>query len=272
MNILMVGCGAASFEIRGKQLGAAMGARVRKATTPTDLQWADVVVLIKWAGWLEADAVHQAGKPLVWDALDFWRQPDFNACSESEARALLQGTLAKIKPTLTIGATQAMAEACGGAYLPHHARPGLTPKPVRESVTTVAYEGIPKYLGRWANAVLAECNRRGWHFVINPPDLSEADIIVAFRDGPYDGWMCRNWKSGVKYVNAISVGRPIVTQLSSAWAEVQPAGVAIDMPSELSAAFDQWEFGIRRERVFPSKQFSLEQIAMQYSSILERVA
>lgn len=46
--------------------------------------------------------------------------------------------------------------------LPHHARPGLEPVPLRKKVRTVAYEGDPRYLGKWAGIVGKECERRGW--------------------------------------------------------------------------------------------------------------
>jgi len=275
MNVLMIGPGKQSFDIRGKQLGAALGARVLLKPTPADLAWADVVVLIKWSGWDFAEVVRRAGKPLVWDALDFWRQPDENTFSESEARLLLGQYLRSIKPTLTIGATQAMADACDGVYLPHHARPGMTVTPVREKVQIVVYEGTPKYLGRWAAAIEKECARRGWQFIINPIELGDADLIVAFRDGKWDGWMCRNWKSGVKYVNAMAVGRPIITQHSAAHDEILPSGCALVSIDALSQAFDYWVSPEKRQQVAESTRrdhYTLENIAKEYQSILERIA
>lgn len=271
MRILILGTGKGSFAVRGQQLGEALQARVSTELRPSDLDWADVVVLVKHAGPLWARAVREARKPLVWDALDFWQQPAQNGWTEGEAVAALRTYLATIRPSVTIGATQAMAEAAGGVYLPHHARPGLAALPASDVVRTVAYEGTKKYLGRWGKAVQAECARRGWTFVINPPHLSGADIIVAFRDGQWDGWACRNWKSGVKLVNAIAAGRPVITQPSAAWDEIQPAGSAIDTPDELSAEFDHWSDLTRRANIARGRAaFSLGRVAADYGAILAR--
>jgi len=273
MKILFVGNGNGSWKIRGEQLGAALGARVTSVPRAADFVWADVVVLVKHAGAAFAEAVHRARKPLVWDALDFWRQPEENGLDESQARALLQKQIATIRPSLTIGATEAMAAACGGVYLPHHSWQGLSPTPARDVVTTVVYEGKRKHLGRWGKAVQSECARRGWAFVINPPDLRVADIIVAFRDGPWDGWMCQQWKSGVKLVNAIAAGRPVATQPSAAASELYPDGSFIESPEDLSAAFDLWASRSYRQACFEravalAPSLTLESVAAKYRQLL----
>lgn len=276
MNILMLGAGKGSLEVRGKQLGAKLGARVALAPSVLDLQWADVVVLIKRADPAWAELAHAADKPVVWDALDFWQQPDHNALAEVDARALLRQQIAIYQPELVIGATQAMSDAANGVYLPHHARPRLTPGPVRQHVTTVAYEGTKKFLGRWKGAVRAACQERGWRFVVNPADLREADIIVALRDGLWDGWMCREWKSGVKVVNAIAAGRPLITQPCAAVRELVPSCSIVHSPSEIGAAFDLWadrtiRAGVVKESSARWATWSLPAVADRYRDILQRV-
>ncbi len=240
MNILMVGNGKGSWQMRGQQLGAALGARVTMTPTDDDWRWADVAVLIKRHAVAFAQMAHAFGVPIVWDALDFWSQPRDNGVTKEHAHGLLRGMLAVIKPALTIGATQAMADACGGVYLPHHSWAGLVPTPPHETVQTVAYQGNAVYLGRWKDALERECARRGWAFVVNPDDLSKADILVALRDGPWDGWICREWKSGVKLVNAIAAGRPVLTQASAAASELQPPGSILMSVGDIGTAFDAW--------------------------------
>lgn len=273
MKILMVGSGKGSWTVRGLQLGAAIGARVKMHPDHGDFAWADLVVFVKR---VEARHIHQAQrlrKLIVWDALDFWDQPEHNALTESEALALLQAQIARIRPVLTIGATEAMATACGGAYLPHHSWQGLSPTPARDVVTTVVYEGKRKHLGRWGKAVQSECARRGWAFVINPPDLRAADIIVAFRDGQWDGWMCREWKSGVKIVNALAAGRPIIGQISAGMRELWPAGSVVETGAELTAAFDAWSDLTRRQAAVEQSiqrapAYALASVAATYRRIL----
>lgn len=134
MNVLMVGTGKGSWQMRGEQLGAALGARVTSAPSREDLHWSDVVVLIKRAALQWCRHVHAAGKPLVWDALDFWSQPAQNGLHDGAAITLLHQQIAAIRPTLVIGATDAMARACDGVYLPHQGWPGLAPTPARPFV------------------------------------------------------------------------------------------------------------------------------------------
>ncbi len=277
MNILIAGGAKQSWEMRGKQLGAAIGAKVVGKPREQDVKWADVVVLIKGGGPLYAPLVHSLGKPLVWDALDFWVQPDHNEFDKPRSLALLAGELTVVKPTLTIGATERMAKACDGVFLPHHSWAGLVPTPPREYVKRVGYQGIPRYLGKWQDAIAGQCYKRGWEFVINPESLSECDILVAFRDGKWDGWMCRQWKSGVKAVNALAAGRPII--ISESWGAIETPheGTVVNGDDGLAEAFNDWSSYARRKRVaenapVDSHAFTLEAVAARYRSILERVA
>jgi hypothetical protein len=272
MNILMVGSGKGSWEIRGIQLGVTMGARVMSTPALEDWRWADAVVLIKRAS-LWAPTAHRHGKPLIWDALDFWRQPSENGLTETEARIMFQRRILGVQPDLVIGATAAMAEAAEGVYLPHHAWPGLVALPARPTVQTVAYEGNVGYLGRWYAALVKACTARGWTFVVNPHSLVHADIVVALRDGPWDGWMCREWKSGVKVVNAMVAGRPLISQASAAMRELRPAGTIIERFDELDAALDLWTDEVPRARVVQqagprAEWFNCNVIADQYRGLL----
>ena len=269
----MVGSGKGSFAMRGQQLGAALGARVVNAPTPADWCWADVAVLIKRAALAHAKAARLAGVSVIWDALDFWRQPADNDKSESDARQLLASHVRDIAPILSIGATRAMADALGGVYLPHHTWPGLTGSPVRSVVEVVGYEGNASYLGTWRKALERACARRGWRLVINPPDLRDLDIIVALRDGQWDGWMCREWKSGVKIGNAIAAGRPLITQASAAQRELAPVGTLIETVEELEGALDVWSPAAARAlalRQSSAASLTLPSVAADYRILLER--
>lgn len=274
MNLLIVGTGQGSWAMRGQQLAAALGARIAPSPAPADLEWADLCVLVKHAGPRYAALVHAAGVPLVWDAVDFWRQPAENGLTEGAARTRLRETLRVIKPALTIGATTRMARACGGAYLSHHCWQGLCPTPARERMQMVAYQGNASYLGRWRERLEQACARRGWTFVINPSDLREADLLIALRDGIWDGWMCREWKSGVKLVNAIAAGRPILRQDTAAAHDLCPAGTQIATTQDLSDALDEWTDCATRQAVVESStagSFAVESVAAVYRTLLDAV-
>jgi hypothetical protein len=277
MNVLMVGSGKGSWVIRGYQLGAALRARVTSDPSAADFAWAEIVILVKRAILQWGLTAKRSGKPIVWDALDFWTQPVQNTLDKAAAVALFQQHIQKIGVDVVIGATQAMASALNGVYLPHHSWDGLQPAPAREKIQVVAYEGNPIYLGRWAQWLTQACTKRGWDFVVNPPDLRAADILVAFRDGPWDGWICREWKSGVKIVNAIAAGRPLLTQESAAVSELNPHAVMPQTPAQLSNALEVLSNHSIRESVVRHSQtlaprYTLSSVAAQYHEILERVA
>lgn len=273
MKLLFIGGGKGSWTMRGQQVGRVLDAVVRTQPFADDFVWADVVVLVKRAGAVFAEQARRAGKPIVWDALDFWWQPAQNSLTEAQARDLFAARVAEIQPTLTIGATEAMAAACGGVYIPHQCWPGLRPAPARPEVSVVAYQGEPVYLGQWQALLEAACAKRGWRFVINPPDLRSADILVSLRDGPWDGWMCRQWKSGVKVVNAICAGRPILMQPCAAASELKPYGSIVEDPFQLEAGLDRWTDYAARAAVVTqyetrAGEFTLDNLAHRYRRIL----
>jgi hypothetical protein len=231
------------------------------------------VVLVKRAGLQWCRHVRAAGKPIVWDALDFWSQPAQNAMSEAQAVQLLHQQIAQIQPALVIGATVAMATACDGFYLPHQAWPTLAPTPARARIQTVGYDGNVLYLGRWRGILDAACLQRDWTFVINPPDLAQVDLLVAFRDAQWDGWICREWKSGVKLVNAIAAGRPILMQASAAAREIKPAGTVVETAADLHEALDFWRDEPRRAAVVEqstrrASAYAIAELAASYRQAL----
>jgi len=261
--------------MRGQQLGRAMAARVTSAPTLDDWQEADVVVLVKHAGLQYLDAARAAKVPIVWDILDAWRQPTDNGQAPAVARTALLAQLAVIRPILAIGATEAQAADAGGRYLPHHSWYDLEPTPARTQLQVVAYEGNAAYLGDWLGRLSLACRARGWRFVVNPPDLREADLLVALRGGTWDGWPCRAWKSGVKLVNAIAAGRPVLTQDTAAAREIQPPGTMLlsETDAELDDALDFWADAPRRAEVVERSRalfhtYRLPVIADRYNALL----
>lgn len=277
MNLLIVGGGKGSWDIRGHQLGAALGARVTSHPSDADWTWADLAVLVKRHGAQHAAAAKAVGCEVVWDALDCWRQPADNGAPEAAARAALAEQARVMAPVHIVGATEAQATACGGTYLPHHSRPGLEPEDASPELRVVAYEGNPLYLGAWSGRLQAMCASRGWTFVLNPPDLRRADVIVALREGPWDGWACREWKSGVKIVNALASGRPVITQHTAAAREIGAPGSIVETPAELEAALDAWvPFDARAAAADECRAlapvYTLAAVATQYRLLLERLS
>lgn len=276
MNILIAGGSKGSGVIRGQQLGAAIGASV-EARPGRYWGAVDVAVLLKKSAVQVGAEAKKTGARLVWDVLDWWEQPDENALPIQEHIAKVHAVRDRVGLSLLVGATKQMAEDIGGVYLPHHSRPGLAPTPIRPDAKVVAYEGTPKYLGPWRKEIEYACARLGLVFLVNPPSLSDADILVAFRGEKWDGEVCQRWKSGVKYVNAIAAGRPILTNHSAGFNEIQPFGQVVESPDHLLAAMRAMVPAQTRQQCLDVSQaragaFSLETVARQYRGMLATVA
>lgn len=277
MNLLMVGDDRGSWQMRGVQLGRALGARVAATPTPRDWAWADLVILVKRAAIQWAAEAREVRVPVVWDVLDFWAQPKDNALTREALIAQVRAIQQACGASVLIGATRAMADDIGGIYLPHHCRLGVTPMMLRERAEVVGYDGTPKYLGRWRLALEQSCAALGLRCVVNPSDLRDVDVLVSFRDGRWDGWACRQWKSGVKHVNAIAAGRPIVSQPSAAASELAAIGQIVETPDALTDALQKvTSRGVRKGAYAYGQRmagrFQVQAVARQYASILQNAA
>lgn len=220
MNILVSGSGSSgSFEIRGRQLGAAIGATV--IPRALDVAAFDLAVLVKRPPADLVARVHKAGIPLVWDVVDAWPQPEGNGWSFDDAMAWMTGKVRELRPAAIVAATRAMADDLSHfglpvLPLPHHARPGLKRMPMRP-MNVVGYEGGTQHLGSWLPWLESECARRGWRFVVNPASITDCDVLVALREKT--GYAPMNWKSNVKLANAQAAGVPIICAPESGYVE-----------------------------------------------------
>ena len=275
-RVLFIGGDKGSWQIRAVQMAQALGGRAVVDPERHDWEWAQVVVLVKRAIHRYGELARKSGLPIIWDVLDCWDQPEENGVLVAEYAEWVKERAARFRIDTLIGATQSMADAIGGVYIPHHARPKLKAQPVREKVEIVAYEGTKKYLGRWLPALQEACKARGWAFVVNPQSLADADIVVALRDGQWDGEICRQWKSGVKLVNAIAAERPVITQHSAAAFEINTPALPVENTADLDEALDIWTSHERRLQVAHdcavlSRNYTLGAIAGMYRLLLSSV-
>lgn len=238
MKVLITGKGTSgSWQIRGVQLGAALGARVEPMASAGD---ADVVVGVKRLPEQLLGGLRD--RPLVWDVVDAWPQPEGNDWSGRFCRQWLHKEVARIKPAAIIAATAKMAEDLREfdlpvLYLPHHHRPGIARNPISETVRVVGYEGGVDYVRPWQRAIEAACRRIGAMFVINPPALAEVDVVLALRGST--GYAPRNWKSGVKLANAHGSGTPWIGGREAGYLEMsRGAEYWADSPQELETALE----------------------------------
>ncbi len=278
MNVLVVGGDTkGAWQMRGVQLGRALLARVTATPTDRDWAWADLIVLVKRAAIVWQKEARHARARKVWDALDFWKQPLENQDTRDQFIYRAKAIIEDARIDTVIGATRAMGDDIGGVYLPHHCQTGLVPQPFRQKVEAVGYIGQKKYLGRWATWLERACAEIGLRFLVNPPSAGDVDVLVSFRDGRWDGWVCRQWKSGVKHVNAMVAGRPILCQPSAAYDELLPVGATIDTPEQLADALEYLSRKDIRENAWlrarhVAAEFTVEAVAAQYFALLQTVA
>lgn len=240
MKILITGKGGktGSWHVRGEQLGRAIGATI--APKHTDFRGADLAIVVKRVQPETLDALRKRGTPWVYDIVDAWPQPQGNAWRLEQAVAWLHGEIERLRPNAVVFSTSTMlmdSRFAGPALvLPHHAWPKYERTAPRETVGVVAYEGAEAYLGAWRPALDAECERRGWRFVVNG-DMQAADIGVALRHDK--GYPARRWKSNCKLANLQALGIPAVCTIESAYLEFgSEAETLVDDPAELAGAFD----------------------------------
>lgn len=222
MRVLITGNGrAGSWQIRGEQLGAAIGAEVMPFAEMSEIRGADLVIAVKKTPTELLRKIAAAGVPWVWDTVDAWPQPSGNYWDEGIAIGWLRGTIALLKPNAIVYPTTRMqqdAQFIGPSLVvPHHAWHKYSAGPVRDRVRKVGYEGDPAYLGKWREIVTEECERRGWQFQIG--DLVGCDIGVCLRDVP--GYPSPAWKANTKLANCQALG----------------------IPALCSPEFSYWEFG-----------------------------
>lgn len=277
MRVLITGRGTSgSWKVRGEQLGGAIGATVKANATAEEMAAHDVVVLVKRPTAELAAALRACGRIVVWDAVDFWPQPTGNSWSRDAVIAHAHDVMRQIGARAVIGATAAMSSDLGSdLVLEHHGwdRGRVVP---RAAVRTVGYEGNERYLGEWRRHIEAECTRRRWSFVVNPPRYTDCDIVVAFRGAEFTGYAPRHWKSNVKLANAQIAGIPFVgareegyLETSTGWEEL------IDTPTMIGQAFDRvmsYEFRCAASEVMHAAAPKLGKVADEYRAQLEWIA
>lgn len=278
MRLLFTGKGTAgSYTIRAEQLGHALGATVRPLATCADFEACDLAVVIKRVPEPIRSGLAASGRRWVLDVLDSWPQPEGNSWQRSEVIAWTRKHIASLNPTAVIWPNQRMRDDCDdgrpGLVLPHHARPGQAMNPIREKVSCVGYEGRADYLQGWAMILHKECERRGWHFVVNPPRLADVDIVVAFRGGRWDGYAAQHYKSNVKLTNAHGSGTPFVGRPDASYLE-QASGAEYwaSSPAEIAVAFDWLEPQSTRELVsdrFRDSVYTIDHAVAELKPFLE---
>ena len=253
VKILGTGKGgtSGSWAIRGQQLGQAIGATVQPMATPSEIREADLVVVVKRTPAQLIKAIHDSGKPWVYDIVDAWPQYPGNCIDQAFAVHWLQRTIRDLKPSAVVFGTERMQSDSGfkgpSIVLPHHSWQRYCDRaPVyREKLQALGYEGGIHYLGKWLPMLEAECQARGLRLVING-DMTQADIGIALRD--CGGYPARHWKPGTKLSNLHALGIPALCSPEDGYKAVACGSEHwINTPQELGAALDALTDNDRRK-------------------------
>lgn len=280
MNILVTGSGTSgSWEVRGEQLGRALGAVVQPRATLEDLRVADVVLVVKRCSPELLTTLRLAGRPWVYDIVDAYPQPVSSAWTPAQALAWLRTLVDDLRPNAVVWPTERMRADYGGGgkVVPHHHRPGLLRNPIRERIERVGYEGSPRYLdGGLAGDLAEQCRRRGAQFILNPAQLADVDVVVALRSARWNGYATRHWKSGVKLANAHASGTPFIGAGECGYVEAAVGGECwAETPEEVGAALDALAPRAARLAIserFAEASFSVEQAAELMKAVLVSVS
>ncbi len=275
MKILITGNGTAgSWAIRGDQLGRAVGATIKPRASFEDCSSADLVVVVKRVPGHVLAAIRLSGKPWVLDCVDWWPQP----CDWDQERSVqwLQQTLTELKPSAIVYGTERMREDAGidGLILPHHSwSKYVAHRPVvRDSISTLSYEGNINYLGRWHSALMEYCSDYGYRLDING-DMRNADIGIALRDDA--GYPARWWKPGTKLSNLHALGIPaLCTREAGSESVAGGSEFWIESKAELLSALDSLHDMELRETIstlMRASMIRIEDVAKKYLKWLEQV-
>lgn len=278
MRVLVTGRGkSGSWQIRGEQLGSAIGATVKQGVTVEDCKAADKVIVVKRVRDEFLQAVRKADVPWVFDALDFYPQPVCSTWTQAQSIHWVKTLIKKYHPAAVIWPNKRMREDCDdgrpGMVLYHHHRPGIGKNPIRKEVKIVGYEGSAAYLGPWHQAIERQCAERGWRFVVNPDQLSDVDIVIAMRANEFAGYAQRHWKSNVKLANAHGSGTPFIGQQECGYLETATGcEYWTQEPAGMKVCFDWLKDQGSREQVssrFIAKAYPVQQAAKDLQIFLD---
>lgn len=273
MAYLFTGKGTSgSWQIRGQQMAQGIGAAIPHCTDPKGF---DAAVVVKRTPSPVIQSLRDYSIPWVWDIVDAYPQPAANGWTRAEAVHWIRYQVAQLRPDGIIWPNRKMMEDAEidipQTVLYHHYRPDMRLNPIRKTIQTVGYEGGP-YLGRWADFLKSECQRRGWQFVVNPGELASLDVVVALRDP--SGYVPFSYKSNVKLANAHGSGTPFIGSPENGYIETQSgAEYWATTRQDVLTAFDWLEDQSAREQIhdrFRDASYSLEQAQQDLTEFLCR--
>lgn len=278
---------AGAWQIRGEQI-AAVRTNWMATNNPSDAEIAacDLLCVVKKPVEDVVARARSMGKPLVYDIVDSWAQPEdgLKHTNLPAARELFGAAWRALDADGYIFPTRRMQIDLGGMVMRsvtiyHHYWPQIQRNRLREQVLTIGYEG-GDYLGEWQERIAAACAARGLRFVANPADYSQLDIVVLVRGGEHGSFLARSYKSNVKLANAYGSGTPALVHVDEMSAHDTDTGDVLffsDRPGSFERQLDALvgDAALRRQihRNFlaASPRFHISNIAGQFEGFFRDV-
>lgn len=218
MKILVTGKGgAASWAVRGEQLGKTIGATVNRQATKGDMDSHDLIIVVKkWTSAMEK-ALAATKTPIIWDIVDAYPQGKA-ALPFDGAKAYIESMFYRIGARAVVFATCAMSQDLDlpGFVLYHHGREGQAVNPIRDEVKSICYEGSIRYLETWIRPTVESL---GLSFTVNPESIADHDIAIASRGNGFNDRVSCRWKSNIKLANCQITGTPCVLPYEAGYLE-----------------------------------------------------
>ena len=281
---------AGAWQIRGEQIAATRSNWVAaNRPTPAEIAACDLLCVVKKPDGQVLEQARRIGKPIVYDVVDSWAQPEDGVTHTNlaMARELFGRAWRALGADGYIFPTLRMQLDLGGLVhhgitIYHHYWPQLQRNPMRDEVRVVGYEGAD-YLGEWQPVIEAACASRGVRFVTNPQDYTELDAVVIARGGAHGNFLARNYKSNVKLANAYGSGTPALVHADEMSAHDTDTGDVLFFTSQ-PGSFDrqldrllaspQLRRDIHRNFLAAAPRFHIGTIAAQFEgfflSVLQR--
>jgi hypothetical protein len=256
-----------------------------KELRASDVGRFDLFCIVKRFDVAKAEWLRGQGKPVVYDVVDPWKQPD-----DGEAHGTLPEVVNFFRRMLTPMAVDgvifpnATMRADLGDCVPcpthiyHHHRVYQEPIIVCRQATRVGYEGREDYLGPWTETATRVCKRLGLEFVVNPKSLGAIDIGLAVRGGRNGTLMAKRYKSNVKLANLFAAGLPAAAHADEAsYRETDDGHVQFfnDEASLERAIVEllpyERRLAIHKAFLAHSRRFRVEAIAEQYEAYFRQV-
>lgn len=277
---------AGAWQIRGLQMAACRtNWHAANKISSANIETFDLICVVKRPVRAVVEQIAASDRPVVYDIVDSWAQPDDNVryTDPASAKAHFARKWEGLPFNSFIFPNHTMQRHLSSltphsTFIYHHYRPGILENPIRPEVKIIAYEGNEAYLGQWRGYMESYCEKRGMSFVLNPENWANVDIGFAARGGIHDCFLANQYKSNVKLANFYGSGTPCVVSAREMSCQETDSGAVLffETPEQLELQLDKLtDYNFRRKihecMMLDREAFRIETIADVYDFYFQEV-